>query len=249
MIKVMVVEDAVEDLLQYKNTLSKIQGIQVRYASSAEEALVQARDEYFDIFILDIELPGISGLELAARLRKRPEYLLTLILFITGYEKNQLEAFRQFHCYDYILKPFNMNEFYNKIVSLIQTLEVEKQGRTRVRMLLYPMMNSEVLIPIRDIKYAEVVYRTCRLYTEMQEEPFESHTLSLKDLIEEVDEPYFLQCSKSCAVNTQKVQKLEKINYRTWSIVLRTGESVRVSSKYFSLVEEQIKLLFISKKV
>lgn len=246
----MIVEDTVEDLLQYKSTLSKIPDIEVYYASSAEEALVQARTDYFDIFILDIELPGISGLELAARLRKRPEYLLTLILFITGYEKNQLEAFRQFHCYDYILKPFNMTEFYDKIISLIQSLKVEKQGRTRLKMLLFPSVNSEIFVPIRDIKYAEVVHRVCRLYTEMQEEPFESNIMSLKDLIEEVDEPYFLQCSKSCAVNTQKVHKLEKVNYRTWSVVLRdTGETLRVSSKYFSLVEEQIKLLFVDKKV
>ncbi|QAT42109.1 LytR/AlgR family response regulator transcription factor [Aminipila luticellarii] len=249
MIKIMVVEDSEKDALLYKNVLNKIQGVEVYYALSGEEALGIAQREHFDIFVLDIELPGISGLQLAGKLRAMPEYVLTLIMFITGYTQNQLEAFKRFHCYDYIIKPFNSREFRKKIVTLIKNVNVEKQTKQRIKVILYPDINSEVLIPVDQITYAEVVHRRCFLHTDLQEEPFESNTIILKELIAEVDEPYFLQCNKSYAVNVNKIKTIERVNYRLWKIVLRDSENqLFVSSKFYDAIDEQIRVGVVDEK-
>ncbi len=249
MIKILVVEDSEKDLLLYKNVLGDIGGIQVLYALSGEEALRIAKENPIDIFILDIELPGISGLQLAGKIRSIPEYVLTLIMFITGYEKNQLEAFRQFHCYDYIIKPFSAKEFHKKIAVLITNLAVERQKKTRIRMLLYPEINKEILIPIDQINYAEVLHRHCYLYTDLQEEPFESSNLILKELIAEVNDPYFVQCHKSFAVNIKQIKAIQRQNYRLWTITLQNSEKkLYVSSKYFNLIDEKLKEWITEKK-
>lgn len=249
MIKVLVVEDSQKDLLLYKNVLEKIEGIQGYYALSGEEALEVLKDNRISIFILDIELPGISGLELAGKIRELPDYALTLIMFITGYEKNQLEAFKKFHCYDYIIKPFGSKEFHKKITLLIKNVSIEKQKKARVKMLLYPDVNKEILIPIDQIIFAEILNRHCYLYTELQEEPFKSSIIILKELIDEVGDPYFIQCHKSYAVNIKKIEQVERQNYRLWTITLQKSiHKLYISNKYYDLIDEKIGTWITEKK-
>ncbi len=242
MIKVLVVEDSKRDMEMYKKILEKKENTEVHYAMSGEEALIIAKQSNIDIFILDIELPGMNGLELAGRIRNLSNYALTLILFITGYTKNQLEAFRQFHCYDYIIKPFSPMDLEKKYIKLLEDVSKEKQKTTRVRMLLYPEADKDVLVPIEKIRYAEVLHRRCYLYTDLKEEPFESNTTILKELIKEVDDYYFIQCHRAFAVNIKKIQEIEQINYRLWGITLQDSEKkLYVSSKYYGCLEEKLK--------
>lgn len=249
MIKILVVEDSKKDMLFYKNVLENIENIEVFYALSGEEALGILRENDFNIFILDIELPGMNGLELASRIRNIPRYSLKLIMFITGYEKNQLEAFKQYHCYDYIIKPFSAKELDKKIRKLIKSFSIEKEEKTKIKMLLYPTINKELLIPINQIKYAEASHRSCYLYTDLQEEPIKSNNIILKELIAEVDDPYFIQCYRSFAVNVKKIQEIEQLNYRLWTITLKNSKNkLYVSSKYFSSIEEKLKLWNSKKK-
>lgn len=249
MIKILVVEDSPKDLLLYKNVLEKFEGIQVNYALSGEEALEVLEYNQIDIFILDIELPGISGLELAGKIRDLPNYALTLIMFITGYEKNQLEAFKKFHCYDYIIKPFSSREFHKKITLLIKNMSIEQQKKSRVKMLLYPDVNKEILVPIDQIVYAEISNRNCYLYTDLQEEPFKSSIIILKELVDEVDDPYFIQCHKSYAVNVKKIKQVERQNYRLWTITLQNSEhKLYISNKYYDLIDERIGTWITEKK-
>ncbi|MBN7771950.1 LytR/AlgR family response regulator transcription factor [Clostridium aminobutyricum] len=242
MVIILVVEDSENDILLYKNVFQKLEGVQVLYALSGEEALSIAKQEEIDIFILDIELPGINGLDLAREIRSLPHYALTLILFITGSEKNQLEAFKQFHCYDYILKPFGVNDFETKIITLIKQLSLAKHKVARIKMLLYPSKNKDLLIPIHQLKYAEVLHRRCYLYTDLQDAPFESSNITLKELLLEVDDPYFIQCHKAFAVNVKKIREIEQLNYRLWQItLLNTSNKLYVSNKYYGVVEKQFK--------
>lgn len=243
MINILIVEDSPKEVERYKTLLEKNKNIHVQYVYSAEEALKIIPQNDIDIFILDIELPGINGLELAAKIRDMPTYTLTLIVFITGYIQNQLEAFKQLHCYDYIIKPVSLNEFDKKINKLINQMSIPINKKTRNKMLLYTELSKDILIPIENIRYAEVLHRHCFLYTDLQEEPFESSNVILKELIEEVDDIYFIQCHRSFAVNVKKIQEVEQINYRLWKITLRnTNKNLYVSKKYYSRIEDKLKM-------
>ena len=249
MIKILVVEDSENDLLLYKNVFSKFEKIQLYYAPSGEAALSVAKQHDIDIFILDIELPGISGLELASKIRSFPHYTLTLILFITGYEENQLNAFKQFHCYDYIIKPFNANDFESKFSLLLQQLSLSKPKIKKDKLLLYPMKSREILIPVSKIKYAEVLHRRCYLYTDLQEDPFESSTITLKELIGEVNDAYFIQCHKAFAVNVKKIQEIEQLSYRLWRITIHNAKNqLYVSKTFYISIEKLLKKWIIEEK-
>ncbi|WP_229775528.1 response regulator [Anaerosalibacter bizertensis] len=62
------------------------------------------------MFLLDIQLKDYSGFELAKEIRNIDNYKLTPIIFVTAIPTRELMAFKEIHCYDYIVKPFKEEE-------------------------------------------------------------------------------------------------------------------------------------------
>lgn len=239
MIHILVVEDSVQDMAFYQVSLENVEDVQCHYAMCSEEALAIAKKEPIDIFLLDIELPDINGLELAQKIRELPSYSLALILFITGYAENQLEAFKLLHCYDYIVKPFHAAELREKILTLTQQLSMTKRKLASGKMIPYPSKDYEILIPVVTIRYATILKGACCVYTDLQEEPLISDLLGLAELIEIADDPFFLRCHKSFALNVRKIRRFESVNYRLWHIVLDNSTVLDVTKKFYAQVRKQ----------
>ncbi len=125
MVRIYLVED--DEVLQqlYQLYLSKMGHRIVGQSTNGIEALI---DLYFnhrnnppDILILDYKLPGKNGLELLEDLHKLDAIKQTKILFVTGMDNLQLQAFK-LGVSKYIQKPlsFNiLNQTISEIVSLI----------------------------------------------------------------------------------------------------------------------------------
>jgi two-component SAPR family response regulator len=79
------------------------------------DAIEFVRRNPVDIAFLDIEMPGLSGLELAERLTEENPYIE--IVFITAYDKYALKAF-QAHAIGYLLKPLDINDVREQINNL-----------------------------------------------------------------------------------------------------------------------------------
>lgn len=99
------------------------EGFAVTLCGSAEEALARAQETRFDLALCDVQLPGIDGLELLARLLKiSPE---TFVLLITAYGsvESAVAAF-QLGAHDYLMKPILLDEVLAKIRRLLQYREL-----------------------------------------------------------------------------------------------------------------------------
>jgi two-component system response regulator HydG len=86
------------------------EGWRIAMAGDAEEALGILGTERFDLALLDIRLPGMDGLELHRRIRDRAPEILTI--FMTAYASvdTAIRAMKE-GAYDYIVKPFQPDEF------------------------------------------------------------------------------------------------------------------------------------------
>src|SRR5262245_44344143 len=102
---ILLVEDEapLADLIRY-NLAS--QGLRVSIAATGEEAEVWVAEEQFDLIILDWMLPGMSGLELCRRLRKREatQALPVLMLTARGEEADRVRGLST-GADDYVVKP------------------------------------------------------------------------------------------------------------------------------------------------
>jgi DNA-binding NtrC family response regulator len=102
---IMVVDD--EDVIRMVfDALLSEGGYSLGFASSAEEALASLETHDTNLFIVDKNLPGLSGLELVRRIRERkPDAEFIVITGYASYE-SALEALR-LGAFDYLEKPFN----------------------------------------------------------------------------------------------------------------------------------------------
>lgn len=90
------------------------QGHSLNTAESGENALKVVASEHPDIILLDINMPGISGIEVCKYLKADPLTATTPIIFLTGSKDDLTEAFNAGGV-DYILKPFNFKELIARV--------------------------------------------------------------------------------------------------------------------------------------
>ena len=94
------------------------EGYRVIHAITGEEALKQAAREPFSLVVLDLMLPGISGLEVCRRLRRQDPRLPILILTARSQEGDRVQGLSA-GADDYLTKPFSLEEFLLRVKGML----------------------------------------------------------------------------------------------------------------------------------
>jgi signal transduction histidine kinase/DNA-binding response OmpR family regulator len=135
-VNILVVDDLPEKVLVLETILADL-GQNVVVARSGEEALRRVLGQDFAVILLDVNMPGIDGLETAALIRKRKKSAHTPIIFVTAYA----DELHTTQCYslgavDYILAPVVPEILRSKVkvfVDLSQMArQVQRQAEERV---------------------------------------------------------------------------------------------------------------------
>ena len=121
--RILVVDDEMEILRALQRSLSA-HGFEVFTAVSGEEALEAIGHHRPDLMVLDLGLPGMSGLEVCRRVRAQSN-LPIIVLSIKDTERDKVQAL-DLGADDYVSKPFGMNEILARIrVALRHAAQVE----------------------------------------------------------------------------------------------------------------------------
>jgi len=110
--RILVVDDEPQILRSLRTTLAS-HGYDVQTAATGEEALAAVDGRLPDLVVLDLVLPGLSGLEVCRRLRARAS-LPILVLSARGDERDKVAAL-DLGADDYLTKPFGVNELLARI--------------------------------------------------------------------------------------------------------------------------------------
>jgi len=110
--KVLIVDDEPQIRRVLKTALSAA-GFTVAEAQGAEQAFEKVREERFDVILLDVNMPGMSGLEACAELRRGSEIGI-IMLTVRGGEGDKVAALDA-GADDYITKPFSVPELLARI--------------------------------------------------------------------------------------------------------------------------------------
>jgi two-component system, OmpR family, alkaline phosphatase synthesis response regulator PhoP len=95
------------------------EGYRVTHAATGEDALKQAAEEMFSLVVLDLMLPGISGIEVCRRLRRQDSRLPILILTARGHEDDRVKGLAA-GADDYMTKPFSLEEFLLRVKGMLR---------------------------------------------------------------------------------------------------------------------------------
>jgi two-component system, OmpR family, KDP operon response regulator KdpE len=110
--RILVVDDEPQILRSLRTTLAS-HGYDVQTAATGEEALAAVDGRLPDLVLLDLVLPGLSGLEVCRHLRARSS-LPILVLSARGDERDKVAAL-DLGADDYLTKPFGVNELLARI--------------------------------------------------------------------------------------------------------------------------------------
>lgn len=120
---ILLVEDNAvnRDLIQF---LLESQGYQVREAATAEEAFEILRTERPDLIVMDIQLPGMDGLEATKKLKENPATRDIPVVAVTSYAmKEDRESAAAAGCAGYITKPIDKTTFLQQVAAHLATGE------------------------------------------------------------------------------------------------------------------------------
>lgn len=128
MLKAVIVDNEIPVLNLLKRFLEKTGQVEISGTfTKPSEALEQIPGIKPHVAFLDIEMPGMDGLELASRLMERDDELM--VVFVTGYNQYALEAF-QVNALDYLLKPVNPSTIQKCVSRLIKLKGEDREKKS-----------------------------------------------------------------------------------------------------------------------
>jgi two-component system, LytTR family, response regulator len=236
-IKIVIADDDSSSRLLLNHTIKLFSEFEIiGEAGNGEELYQLVIEQKPDIALVDINMPGLTGVE-AVKLCK--EVLPSLqVIFTTGYEEFAVEAFN-LSVVDYIVKPIERTRLFIALDKAKKALQLEKtisQKSKQYNKLSIKSNNSYLYLTIDDILYVEKEGRKTILHT--KSERFET-TESLLDF-EELLPDYFYKTHRSYLVNLSKIIKIEPSGETYLACFANTPKNAYISKLKISEVQELI---------
>ena len=174
----------------------------------------------FSIYILDIVMPGMNGIQLGQEIRRIDTD--GKIIYLTSSEEYALESFR-IRAFDYLMKPIDKNTFYTVMDEAVSSIHIKKD-----KVLVVKTKEYNARITYDSILYAELAKRAV-VYHMTDGKKVEGTTLrttfseAMKEL---VSDNRFVLCGASMAVNLHHITMVE-----TEGIVFTDGRRVFLGKK------------------
>jgi DNA-binding NtrC family response regulator len=106
-------------------------GHEVHQARSGEEALDSLRKETYDLLLVDVRMPGITGLDVTRTMRQEQPLLPVIVMTAFGSIETAVEAIHE-GAYDYVSKPMNLDELKKIVFRALGQRELHAQPRRKV---------------------------------------------------------------------------------------------------------------------
>lgn len=237
MIRVLIVDD--EAPARSKLRLWLAMRADVEVAGEASDGLDAARsiaELEPDLVFLDVQMPGLNGLEVAAQLEADEA---PLIVFVTAYDAHAVAAF-DIGAVDYILKPYDEERFERALerartrlaeppAGVPASVRVARAQTHASERLLVPdgagfkLIDSAAIESLEaDGNYVEV-HAGAKTYLVRR---------TLQDILEQLGEERFVRIHKSAAVNIGDIDALAPLFKGDYEVRLRSGKCLRLSRRY-----------------
>ena len=167
MIKILILEDDELFLETLEDFLSD-EGFVVKCAKDGEEVLDYCFEEKYDLYLLDINVPKISGIDLLKRLREAND--TTPTIYLTSHkDKDMLTKGFLSGCDDYLKKPVDLDELLLRINSLLKRSGKFKEQIELIDDLVFDVKNRRLLKGQDDLNLTSKVIDLLELFLEQKD--------------------------------------------------------------------------------
>lgn len=219
MLKALVVDDEAPARSELRYLLEEAGGVEVvGEASNAAEALQLIKAIPYDVVFLDVDMPGLSGMQLAealATLDRQPS-----IVFVTAHSEYAVKAF-EVAATDYLVKPVEVD----RLRTAIERLQPTEDTPVRIERIPVEKGGRKLLLQVGDIYYIMAKDDYSYIYT--NEERYLS-TISLAQLETRLEPQGFFRVHRRFVVNLSQVKEIVPMYGGTMLLTLKDKNSTQV---------------------
>ena len=192
-------------------------------------------DSDIDLFFLDIQMPDLTGLEFSRLLPAKSK-----VVFTTAFDQYAIEGYKV-NALDYLLKPFDYNEFLNAAqkarnhfeINSVQNAE-NQQNKKNSDFIFVKSKYRQIKINFSEILYIEGLKDYVKIYTSSHPRPILT-LMSLKKLEEELPSEQFMRVHRSYIISLEKIEAIERNH-----VVIKDG-FITIAPNYKDILMEYIK--------
>jgi two-component system LytT family response regulator len=250
-----------------KLRLEKISEIKViAEAIDGDQAIQLCHELCPDILFLDLQLPGLNGLEVVQALQSD---ILPMIVFVSAYSEYAIDAF-ELNAIDYVLKPASVGRLKKTVERIIQRTLPNRSEREKFKLLkalgetagisiselenwletndplpsvfrqelvIKNCDNERVFLPVNDIRWIDAAGDYMCIHTSK-----ETHIIriTMKKLESQLDERLFKRIHKSTLVNVNCIKSIRALRNSESSLELADDIHLKVSRNYSSIIQQLI---------
>lgn len=204
---------------------------------NAIEALTVIKENKPDLIFLDINMPNLTGMELARLLQNQQE-TLPKIIFTTAYSHYAIEGYKV-NAVDYLLKPFSYEEFLRATSKVVQMNKIETNeilfNPSEEDFIFIKVEYQWVRVNLKEILYIEALKDYVKVYLEGSQKYILS-LISLKALNEKLPSSKFMRINRSFIVSLEKINSISKNSIFIQNIEITVGEQYK---EMFKVIVDQ----------
>lgn len=208
MLKCIAVDDEPLALELLEDNIKKLPYLQlVAQCSNAFEAMKVLQEQTVDLIFLDVQMPGLTGLQFIQSLAQKP-----MIILITAYDKYALDGFN-LDVVDYVVKPVSVERFVkacNKAWELYQLKTKQATSIESVPEYLFVNVDYSLLkIVISDIIFIEGLKDYIKIHLSSTTRPVVTR-MNMKTMEEQLPATKFIRIHKSYIISVRHVTSVRK---------------------------------------
>lgn len=226
MIRCLAVDDEPLALELLEDNISKVPFLQlIAGCDNVMDAMKAMQNEKIDLLFLDIQMPGLTGLQFIESMTQKP-----MIILITAYKQYALEGYN-LDVLDYLVKPVSLDRFIKACNKANQLFEL-KSGRKKTDSSATPeyiFVNADyklVKITLADIIYIEGLKDYIKIHLKSTPNPVVTR-MPVKTIEEQLPENRFIRIHKSYIVSISFITSIRKSSVYIDSLELPLGDTYR----------------------
>jgi DNA-binding LytR/AlgR family response regulator len=227
MIRCIAVDDEPLALELLEDNISKVPFLQLMAAcDSVTDAMKVMEKETIDLIFLDIQMPGLTGLQFIESMTEKP-----MIILITAYKQYALESYN-LDVTDYLVKPVSLDRFIkacNKAKQLFELKSSQKNNGSSKDIPDYIFVNADyslVKINFSDIIYIEGLKDYIKIHLKSAQHPVVTR-MPMKTIEEQLPPSQFMRIHKSYIVSVAYITAIRKSSVFVGSLELPLSDTYR----------------------
>lgn len=196
---------------------------------SCIEAMQVLHEESIDLIFLDIQMHDMTGIEFSRTLKNGPKFIFT-----TAYEEYALQGFK-LDALDYLLKPFNYEEFVKsaqKAKDLFELIDASKERNVTSSYIFVKSEYKLIKVDLKDVLYIEGLKDYVKIHLDQDKTPIMS-LMSVKAIEEQLPSHDFMRVHRSYIVNLHKIEAVERGKVKINEVYIPVADNYKQSFQEF----------------